>query len=69
MPAGVSLSPSHFSELSSPPSPHCPLPFCANRLLSPGHSVLAPHTHGLADPCMTKPKFTVGAPDSYLEAA
>ncbi len=47
----------------------CPLPFSANRVLSPGHSVFALHTHSLADPCMTKPKFMVEAPDSYLEAA
>lgn len=58
----VSLSPSHFSDLSPPCSP---LPFCANRVLIP----VALHTHGLVGPCMTKPKFTVEAPDSYLEAA
>lgn len=43
---------------SSPPSSLTgPLPFYTHRLLSPGHSVPAPHTRSLVKPCMTKSKF------------
>lgn len=48
---------------------HCSSLHCANRVLRPGHSLLALRTLGLVDPCMTKLKCMVEAPDSYLEDA